>query len=74
MGLLSSIPHLPSLVFVEHTQIYSNPLTATEDTACDRLISADREFVRVQVTVSRWVEGYMLSLRGCPLGKDPLNF
>lgn len=40
MSLFSSIPDLLSLMFVEHTQSYSNP-----PAACDYLISADREFV-----------------------------
>ena len=45
MGLFSSIPDLLSLMFGEHTQSYSDPPAACKDTACDYLISADREFV-----------------------------
>lgn len=44
-GPFSSTPDLLSLVFVEHPQNYSNPPGASKDTACDYLISADREVV-----------------------------
>lgn len=45
LGFFLSILDLLSLMFVEHTQRYSNPSAASKDTACDYLISADRKFV-----------------------------
>lgn len=57
MSLFSSIPDLLSLMFVEHTQSYSNP-----PAACDYLISADREFVHALTKQTREQQSVRRSL------------
>lgn len=61
MSLFCSIPDLPSLMFVEHTQSYSNP-----PAACDYLISADREFVHALTNQTREQQSVRRSLLHSP--------
>lgn len=61
MSLFSSIPDLLSLMFVEHTQSYSNP-----PAACDYLISADREFVHALTNQTREQQSVRRSLLHSP--------
>lgn len=74
MGLFSSIPGLLSLMFAKHTQSYSNPPSASKDTACDYLISADREFVHALTNQTLEQQSVRRSLLHSHLGHSRAGF